>query len=257
MPQPLHAHHLPPAARHSQPLPWRPDFSALAHPPSHLPCLLFLLKPSTPRARPAKACWRPTPPRPRAANCAHRRWCRWPCSRWMRARPQAPARTGASACSRARPSAPPLWRCGRASSLVWWPRACRWSARSPPWPKRPTTSASTTWWPCCAPRSTRAPPLPVRCNSTRASSRTFTAPSSVRARPAAAWAWCWSAWPMTWKSARRCKPSWWARRCTRPSSRWWPSPSCCFWSLTWCRRWPACLRAPNAPCPSSPWPCWA
>jgi general secretion pathway protein F len=35
---------------------------------------------------------------------------------------------------------------------------------------------------------------------------------------AASWAPCSSAWPTTWRRARPCGPSWWARPCTRPSS---------------------------------------
>jgi len=44
---------------------------------------------------------------------------------------------------------------------------------------------------------------------------------SARASKVATWAWCWCAWPRTWRSGRRSSPSWWALRCTRPSCRWW------------------------------------
>ena len=82
-------------------------------------------KPSTPPARPAPACSRPTTPRPRARSCARRRWCRWPSRRSPRPAPQAEgAALHAPRLQRHRPGGldAPARRPGRL-------RACRWNAR--------------------------------------------------------------------------------------------------------------------------------
>src|SRR6218665_218855 len=62
-----------------------PGHRAFSPPPVRSPptpaCPLFPLKPWTPRARPARASWRPTRPRLRAVCSGRRPWCRWRSSR--------------------------------------------------------------------------------------------------------------------------------------------------------------------------------
>jgi hypothetical protein len=68
------------------------------------------------------------------------------------------------------------WPSGRASSPGWCPRACRWSARSPPCPTKADDERQRHLVAALRAEVNAAPPLPARWRSTRASSPTSTAP---------------------------------------------------------------------------------